>query len=178
MLLSAGPHPWAKKPAPGGPGRTAGGGLIKGAGKFLEKNVNFLLFHQNTGLFFPGTFGIMEDKARSSASRSGALPTPRPLSTEKRPPYTTAQAALCNPYYTVLPCELQDDGAERQDRFCVLYLLTARVYGLFSVPRAVFVSCEWKRGGGRGSSLPRSYPGRRPPRRRKTKLDKEDTIKV
>ena len=175
MLLSAGPHPWAKKSAPGGPWRTAGGGLIEEPGKFLEKNVNFLLFHQNTGLFFPGTFGIMKDKAQSSASRSGALPTPRPLSTEKRAPYTTAQAALCNPYYTVLPCELQDDGAERQDIFCVLYLLTARVYGLFSVPRAVFVSCEWKSGGGRGSSLPRSYPGRRPPRRRKTKLDKEDT---
>ena len=110
MLLSAGPRPWAKKSAPGGPWWTARGGLIEEPGKFLEKNVNFLLFHQNTGLFFPGTFGIMEDKARSSASRSGALPTPRPLSTEKRAPYTTAQAALCNPYYTVSSLELQPGG--------------------------------------------------------------------
>ena len=69
----------------------------------FSKNCNSLRFYQKTRLFFGRTFAIIETEAQDSASRSGARPTPRPLSTEKGPPYTTALAATCNPYYTVLP---------------------------------------------------------------------------
>ena len=69
----------------------------------------------------------------------------------------------------------------------VLYLSMALVYGLFSVPGAVFVSRERKSGGGRGktfffvvrpfSPIPTPASPSSNPRERQ-KLDKEDTIEV
>ena len=170
------------RPLPCGPlSRGRGRRLFSEGGKKIS---TFFVQKAKKELCAPGKSCIIVCEARNSASRSGALPTPRPLSTENTAPYTTAFSRDLQPLlYRLAPGNARQ-RIQAGKIVCVLYLSAARVYGFFSVPPRCFcvLRKEQRRGPVNHLYLPLSRStiflqmvfsppsGLRPPRRRKTKF--------